>query len=266
MIYINGSPLNVTLFPDRTSQVWQVPQLNIPDTNWVHIKWVFESEAEFIHLAQLKHLLDKKGFKATLRLSYLPYGRQDKEVSNEATFALRTFNKYIDFMDWDEIIVMDPHSSVLKNYVRNVREVYPTDEVEKVFLATETTAICYPDKGAIKKYTPIYEKLGYMHKILHGEKVRDQSTGKILSYALNEPDLIHEENVLIIDDICDGGATFVLLAKELYKYGAENVNLFVTHGLFTKGLKPLFDAGIKRIFTQDGEASEIQNHIAYRRL
>jgi len=61
---------------------------------------------------------------------------------------------------------------------------------------------------------------------------------------------------MIVDDICDGGATFILLAKELYAAGAKEVNLFVTHGIFSKGLIPLYEAGIKRIFTQDGEASE----------
>jgi phosphoribosylpyrophosphate synthetase len=63
-----------------------------------------------------------------------------------------------------------------------------------------------------------------------------------------------DKRVLIVDDICDGGKTFELLAKDLYNAGAEEVNLFVTHGLFSKGLIPLKLAGIKRIFTNKGQA------------
>ena len=266
MIYLNGKPVNTTLFPDNTSQVWKIPTLDIPDTNWVHVKWDFSHEGEFIQLAQLKSLLDAKGFRATLRLSYLPYGRQDKEVSNDATFALRTFNKYLDFMDWDEIIVMDPHSSVIMDYVRNVKAVYPVNEVMHVANMLEADLFCYPDAGAYKKYTGDgdVQKEIYDYPCITGEKVRDQATGNILSYKLiGNP---NGKKVLIVDDICDGGATFKLLAKDLLAAGATEVNLFVTHGIFSKGLRTLLESGIKRVFTKDGEAGEHQNIITYRKI
>ena len=42
-----------------------------------------------------------------------------------------------------------------------------------------------------------------------------------------------------MDDICDGGATFVQLAKKLKEQGAESVSLFVTHMIACKGLQAL---------------------------
>jgi ribose-phosphate pyrophosphokinase len=51
---------------------------------------------------------------------------------------------------------------------------------------------------------------------------------------------------LIVDDICDGGATFVALARKLREAGAIEVSLFVTHGIFSKG-KDL--EGIDNIYT-----------------
>jgi ribose-phosphate pyrophosphokinase len=261
MIYVNGAPLKVTLFPDNTSQVWNVPQLDIPDTNWVHIVWEFQHEGEFMHLAQLKALLDAKNFRSALRIKCLPYARQDKAITNETTFALTPFAYLLNTLQFEEIIINDPHSEIAIKMIYNSRAVYPIYEVEKVMETTESTVMCFPDKGAVTKYSKLYAR-----PYTWGEKVRDQSTGKILKYELANPSSIHEENVLIVDDICDGGATFILLAKELLTYGAENVNLFVTHGIFSRGLQPIFDAGIKRIFTQDGEASEVQGHIAYAKL
>ena len=44
---------------------------------------------------------------------------------------------------------------------------------------------------------------------------------------------------MIVDDICDGGQTFIELAKALEKQGAHQIFLYVTHGIFSKGLDTL---------------------------
>jgi ribose-phosphate pyrophosphokinase len=261
MIYLNGTPLNVTLFPDNTSQVWKInPEFQCSQI--VDIDWHFSHEGEFLHLAQLKNLLDYYGVEANLVLKYLPYGRQDKEVSNDTTFALRTFARLLNSLNFTSVMITDPHSNVALNLIRNSSAWYPEKTLHKLVSMLDCDVLCYPDKGAREKYSKIYPWVA-----VYGEKVRDQSTGHILSYSLNKEHWdVLDKKVLIVDDICDGGMTFVLLAKELFSQGATQVDLFVTHGIFSKGLKPLKEAGINRIFTQDGEASEVQNHITYRRL
>lgn len=249
MIYLNGLPVNTTMFPDKTCQIWKLPEETLKHTNFAHVKWTFDNEGEFLQLAQLKMLLDHYGFETTLRLTYLPYGRQDKEVSNSTTFALRTFTKLLNSLRFDNIICMDPHSSVADDLIFNFQEIYPTEEVHKVIADTKTDLLCFPDKGALSKYAKIYRDIPH----IYGEKVRDQLTGTISHYKLfGYPDI---QNVLIVDDICDGGATFKLLASDLIEAGAKEVNLFVTHGIFSKGTSTLFDSGIKRIFTQYGEVT-----------
>lgn len=260
MILVNGTPLNVTLFPDNTSQVWKVKQIEIPDTNWVSITWEYSHEGEFMQLAQLKALLDAKGFGAALRIKYLPYGRQDKNITNETTFALTVFAHLLNSLDFKEIIIHDPHSLDAIKMIYNSRAVYPKDMVLRLFDELEHNLLCYPDKGALTKYKEIYG-CSYMY----GEKVRDQLTGNITSYEIKgQP--VKGMKVLIVDDICDGGMTFKILAKDLLAAGATEVNLFVTHGIFSKGLRTLRESGINKIYTQDGEVSEIQQQIAYRRL
>jgi ribose-phosphate pyrophosphokinase len=214
------------MFPDNTSQVWKLPENTLNTTNYANITWDFQHEGEFMHLAQLKQLLDHNGFTTTLRLKYLPYGRQDKEISNNATFALRTFNKYIDFMNFDEIICNDPHSEVSSQYVRNFKPIYPIEQVLQIAKMTEAVHLCYPDAGALKKYAPLFETMS----AIWGEKVRDQLTGNITSYKLVGS--CNNQSILIVDDICDGGMTFKLLTKELLEAGAKEVNLFVSHGIY----------------------------------
>lgn len=264
MILLNGKPLDVTRFPDNTTQVWQLSEWLLKESNWFHITWEFTQEGELLEIAQLKMLLDSYGHRSALRIKYLPYARQDKEVSNTATFALRPFAQLLNSLNFEEIIIMDPHSTIALDLIKNSRAEYPKEEIAKVIELTKANVICYPDKGAVTKYTKIYD-----YPYIYGEKVRDQLTGNILSYEIFG-DALHSDfygkTVLIIDDICDGGMTFKLLAKELLNAGAKEVNLFVSHGIFSKGLRTLKESGIKQVFTKDGEVGEHQNQLTYRRL
>ena len=265
MLLLNGQPVPVTIFPDKTSQVWKIPNLK-KDQHTALVEWKFENEGEIAHLGQLKMLLQSYGIRAILSLSYLPYGRQDKEVSNETTFALRNFAHMINMMSFEEVLITDPHSEIALELIRCSRAFYPRKEVEQVAQEIDQnghqTIFCYPDKGALSKYVKIYEQSYRPH--IYGEKVRDQLTGNILNYKVVGGCV--NQNVLIVDDICDGGMTFKLLAKDLLAAGAKSVVLFVTHGIFSKGLQTLKDSGIQRIFTQEGEASEEAGQIIYRRL
>ena len=265
MILLNGKPLDVTRFPDNTTQVWKLSDWLLKETNWFHITWEFTQEGDFLQLAQLKDLLDSYGHRSALRIKYLPYGRQDKQVSNTATFALHTFAKLLNSLNFEEIIIMDPHSTVALDLIKNSRAEYPKRMIEELIHQGYCTLACYPDKGARTKYTEVYKELiGTAH--VYGEKVRDQLTGNITNYELIGGERVKGEKILIIDDICDGGMTFKILAKDLLAAGAAEVNLFVTHGIFSKGLRTLKESGIKNVFTQDGEVSEHQQQLAYRRL
>lgn len=264
MILLNGTPLEVTRFSDNTTQVWKLSDNILTTTNFAHITWEFSQEGEFMHLAQLKALLDQYKFKTALRIKYLPYARQDKNIANDATFALKPFAKLLNTLNFDEVIITDPHSTIAIDCIKNSRAEYPLELIQQVMKETGSTVVCYPDKGAVSKYT-----LQYPLPYLYGEKVRDQLTGNITSYELignAKYDDFYEKTILIVDDICDGGMTFKLLAAELLKAGTKEVNLFVTHGIFSKGLRTLKDSGINKVFTKDGEASEHQQQIHYRRL
>lgn len=100
--------------------------------------------------------------------------------------------------------------------------------------------IIAPDKGAEHKLLLVAHSLYQNNediKYLIANKVRDSATGKILSTEI-EGD-VQGKNCIIIDDICDGDATFIELAKVLKAKGAADLYLYVTHGIFSKGLLPL---------------------------
>jgi ribose-phosphate pyrophosphokinase len=251
MITLNGVEVIPTIFPDGTSQVWKLDP-KIFRTQLFTIVWCFYSESELMHLAQLKYLLDLHGYVGcVLTLPYLPYGRQDKDVSNEECFALAPFARLLDGMAFDAVEVFDAHSDRLGDMMRtNVVLIEPMEEIQKAIDACNPDLLCFPDSGARGKYQPMFSEYPW----IAFDKVRASSTGIIegstILLGANSP---KGKSILIVDDICDGGATFIKTAEMLYTDNAIEVNLYVSHGLFTKGKQVLRDAGIKRIFTKDGE-------------
>lgn len=248
MIKVDGIEVKATIFPDKTSQVWKLPE-ELFQAKENNIVWDFESEAEFIHLAQLKELLSTFGNRdrdINLEIRYLPYARQDKYVANDATFALRVFCKLINTLNFSKIEIFDPHSDLSLKEIRGVKAIDPFPNIAKVLAETQAVAV-YPDAGAATRYGKL---IAQMNQVVF-KKIRNQLTGEI--EGIGTDDEILPLHYLIVDDICDGGRTFIEAAKVLYAGGAKEVSLYISHGLFTKGLNVLREAGIKRIFTKNGE-------------
>jgi ribose-phosphate pyrophosphokinase len=177
-----------------------------------------------------------------LIVPYLPYGRQDKSIANDASFALRTFVEILKPFFYG-IETYDPHSEVIPMIAENYTA---PDEFHKAVFKHDIA--CFPDKGAASRYGVSFARTGA--PMIYCEKIRDQLTGNILglSIAGNEVNL-EGKTILIVDDICDGGMTFIKVAEELHKFKPKQVDLAVSHGLFSKGKACLHDAGITNIFT-----------------
>lgn len=269
MIKVNSIQIKPTRFPDKTTQIWNLPD-EVFSEKLAKVEWDFDYESELIELAQVKDLLDENKIKADLYLDFLPYGRQDKYVRNHNTFALYSFAKLLNALSFDRVYCLDPHSETATRLINNFIPYYPIKTIKNLKIKLEADMLCYPDSGAKYKYSQI---LG--EPAIFADKIRDQITGKITSLKIGtdsgtlintlSPDFGSKlEKILIVDDLCDGGTTFTMLAKELYRIGAKEVNLFVTHGIFSKGLHVLYEAGIERVFTNKGEAGILQGNLTYK--
>lgn len=234
-----------TIFPDQSSQVWQLPE-NVLKAGKFEITWYFESEAEVMHLLQLRLLLKEYGVITKLFIPFLPYARQDKEVSNDSTFALKPLLSILDsyFGVNTKIEVFDAHNPKIVHYY-NIKNQEATKYIVKSLVDSQADLICFPDKGASTRYPELAD-------FIVADKVRDQATGKILGHTLLESKhSLEGKTVLIVDDLADGGATFISVTKMLKDQGAANVDLYVSHGVFSKGVHVLKHAGIRNIYTTD---------------
>lgn len=245
MIRIDGYQVKPTIFPDGTSQVWKLPADALePSRSTVSIEWFFEEERELIDLASLVKLAGLRS--KILYLPYLPYARQDKEVSNATTFNFRVFGEMLNWLGFDQIRSVDAHNPELAaKLITGFWNVPPLNFHDSVIKKFKPSCLVFPDNGAWARY-------GYHATInLIGHKERDPLTGAIISYSLiGSEEQTYGNRFLIIDDICDGGRTFLEAAKQLkLMHGPDiKIGLAVTHGIFSQGRKVLEDAGIE-IFT-----------------
>jgi ribose-phosphate pyrophosphokinase len=253
MIEIGGVEIKPTIFPDGTSQIWQLDPNFLLDQilkKRIVVHWDFESEAEIIHLIQLSVLLKRYNPSVILILSasYWPYARQDKNVANDATFARIAFESVISKY-YDEFSALDIHSHSTLNIINTE----PDNFIVSVVKEYGYTAIVFPDNGAKERYKILSDWCNKGSLIFTFFKKRNLKTGKIEEIK-PDFDIINAKGLshLIVDDICDGGGTFCAVASQLKEGGAKRVGLYCSHLILSKGVQVLFDAGIDEIFNNTG--------------
>lgn len=185
---------------------------------------------------------DKPG-KMFLKIGYFPYARQDRACVPGEACSVKVMADFINAMNFDRVTIFDPHSDVTSALINNVYPIKQSRIVKGIFLETETpfdlkledVVVVAPDAGALKK---AFEVPAQSYIVL--TKNRDVTNGKILGVDLASGDP-KGKTCLIVDDICDGGRTFIEAAKLLRYKGAARVFLYVTHGIFSKGFGAIDD-------------------------
>lgn len=250
MITLNNHPINITIFPDKTSQVWHLPENLVQNNN--RIDWKFEHEGELFHLIQLCTLVRemKLGAAIELHCPYLPYARQHKVISNETTFALEVFCDLIEFYI-NSLHVFDVHNYnfFFKNnkprWNFKVVNALPEKEINDCINTEGVNFIVFPDESATHRYSPLISLPN-----IFIEKIRDQATGEITNMEM--PDIPVGANILVIDDLSDGAKSHIEAAKLILTKNPNKLCLYVSHGLFTKGVKIVHEGGYNSIYTKDG--------------
>jgi ribose-phosphate pyrophosphokinase len=189
-----------------------------------------------------------------LILPFVPGARQDRlNPVGDYLFTAKSVAREINMRGFPMVHVLDPHSEVTpalidRCNVIHAHEVFsdPGDYGHPPWRwTTAYSAIISPDSGAEKRAGAVAKKLGI--PLIHGWKTRDVATGKITGFGLEQSSITGQ--VLVVDDICDGGGTFIGLAAVIKERGLK-ADLFVSHGLFSQGTSKLLEH-YGRLFTTD---------------
>lgn len=212
--------------------------------------------------------------KINLFAPYIPYARQDRVCNSGESLSIKVMAGLINSQGYNRVFTLDNHSDVTsalihKNHEINIANIImrmtSENSVEK---GTDFTryALVSPDAGALKKTYKLSKALGGVPVIECGKK-RNVSTGEITATMVyEEKDVVKSfDRLLIVDDICDGGKTFIELAKALKAKKAKSVELYVSHGIFSKGMS-VFEGLIDKIYTTRSFVNQVTTAIGEKFL
>ena len=223
MIWVNGKEIVQDHFAAGELKIKLWPS----NKSRIDLIWHYESDAELFTVACIREYYATQ--ECILYLPYLPSARMDRVKNPEDVFTLKTFANLINSLMFDKVIVWDVHSNVslaLIDRIENVNPMVWIDEaIQLLGYAKNSITLFFPDEGAQKRYGGMYPD----YKQAFGIKKRNWETGKIEGYMIVGEEHIKDKYVLIIDDICSYGNTFVKAAEAIRAAGAVDISLFVTH-------------------------------------
>lgn len=216
---------------------------------------------DFIILSLLKDAVDRNySFDwVEVIIPYFPGARQDRVCNSGEPLTVKVFANMINSMNFNRVTIFDPHSDVTPAVIKNcklgdyqtfIHNIITNNLKEDNLL--KNYLLIAPDAGSEKKVNKLGRYLNL--DVIHCSKNRDTKTGKILDFSVNNVLRFDKETCYIVDDICDGGGTFIGLAKKLKQMGAGKIILIVSHGIFSKGFKEL-RKNIDKIYCSDSIAS-----------
>ncbi len=190
---------------------------------------------------------------------YTPYflgSRSDRKfVEGGVNYLKQVICPIINSLNFYSVVVLDPHSDVLEACLNNYEKAdnhilvkWALTDIDNKDGAQARICLVSPDAGAYKKIFDVAKKFS-INKIITANKVRDMKTGNILRTEIPVLDQHDDIQYVIIDDICDGGRTFVELAKAIKESRpTAKIYLVVTHGIFSAGYSQLGEY-FERIYT-----------------
>lgn len=174
-----------------------------------------------------------------LQIPYLPYARQDRVTSPGTACSLAVMAQMINSLNYNSVVVFDPHSYVAEALINNMTSA-DLDTLLRISVPYEvytSSVLVSPDIGAMKKVAQLGDL--YTLPVVCAVKTRDPVTGILSNPRLLDPLPNPHQDVLIVDDILDGGRTFTQLVPLLRAHTTGKIRLYVTHGIFSNGFDDL---------------------------
>lgn len=254
------SPAPIQIFNAATNQVQDIDTPRYPD-GMPMVKDLNQPDTIMLrspHIGQLMAVLwwvdalrDRGHQVQRLILPLVPGVRQDRlqPGGGDQLFTLKSVANEINMREFESVVILDPHSDVAPALIERCEVVtaadclsFPNDNHKGY------DCVIVPDAGALKRASLVATMYGV--PLVHAWKHRDQKTGALSGFGCEylPP---NTKRALIVDDLCDGGGTFIGLAEHIKtSFPKAILDLYVTHGLFTQGYGKLLNY-FKRVITTD---------------
>lgn len=225
-------------FPAGETSPKGIEQFNDLKTVKLLFEWKNGND-ELILLMQVVDALSRAAItkrEIVLYMPYFPYGRQDRVCNRGESLSSKVVANLINGLNIDSVITIDNHSDVSTALIDRCINMSVDEFLSMVdFNVDYYDSIVAPDLGSTKKISKFHRPF------IQCKKTRDIKTGNLSGFeVLDKAPVKMAKNLLIIDDICDGGGTFIGIGKKLKEINKDvKLDLYITHGFFTKGVDDL---------------------------
>ena len=200
-----------------------------PHTNNYHfeIEFIHQSSNDVLMLLNLHDCIKQYNKPIHLNMKYVPYSRQDRVCHQGESFSLKVFANLINNCNFDKVVTCDNHSIVTNALFNNIEEISQHDCLIKTVNLKNYDYIVIPDVGASKK-------IKVSNTI---QCIKSRENGIIVKVLEKHYiDDCQKYNLLVVDDIVDGGLTFIKIAEALFDINPNvSLDLYTTHGIYSKG-------------------------------
>lgn len=226
-VQVSDLKYHIDIFPDSQPHLVFEKGWNKFDWNDRKVKIItrISNLTELFILRQAVQILRHEGVTiVSTFISYLLCGRTERRFSMNEAVDLDLVCEDLKQLNC-KIIVLEPH--VERPEYKS--KYFPFQKQ----LNSYCVNIVYPDKGAKNRYMSVLDE-----DSMYFEKERLDS-GEIKLILKNSiPAIDNNEEIVVIDDLCDGGNTFCAVVNELNRlYPDIHKVLMVTHMIQLEGIK-----------------------------
>lgn len=154
--------------------------------------------------------------------------QHDRRFKENQSFELKNVCDFINSCNFSKVYVYHPHSDVTQMGLNNVRIYDNSNFISKVLNDIKCEPILLStDAGSYKWINKLADTIDFKGEVYGANKSRNIETHK-LTQIIDRQDF-KGKDILILDDLCVGGGTFIGLAKLLKERNVGKLYLAVSH-------------------------------------
>lgn len=206
-------------------------------------------------LNQIRDVFKKNGKNAKVIIPCLFDAQADRRFKTNESFNLKLICTFLNQMNWDKITIFHPHNSeevealidnveIMDNsqYITRVldqlNEKYKIDGLTNLY---NNLILMSSDAGGFKPLMKLCDNINWKGETASASKARNYNNGKTVLTQLIAQNNFRGKDILIIDDLCIYGGTFIGLAEMLKERNCGKIYLAISHLTVDKPNPKLFE-------------------------
>lgn len=246
MVNNEKSPIKYKLisFPcGQHNTVLDINTLSFPKETKIEIKTRLNNFIDLEILICIVKCLNEEGYyNLHCFIGHFMGARSDRKFEiGTCNYLKDVICPIINSLNLKSVTILKPHSDVLEASLKNFKKEDVSwklvDDIimDNLNCKLNDIKLISPDAGSYKWVNTISRE--HDIELIQCYKERNLQDGSIIDTKFTGN--IGGKNCIILDDLIDGGRSFINIALKLKKSGARTIWLAITHGIFSAGFQEL---------------------------